>query len=162
MLAARGRLEELLTSKIFDEYEKSNPDGSRLVSKFRDQYFDSFMDALGYYLEWRQQAKNPKGFLDRLLKKWGIRQWIPEYSPATINKILENSAATLFLNDEATISMALSALLVDGKMGKQLKERAIVSINRQTLDIVLSALNCNNFIEAKAFWGSLKVFVAAL
>ncbi|SMF69555.1 hypothetical protein SAMN02745866_04358 [Alteromonadaceae bacterium Bs31] len=154
-------MEELPTSIVLDGFKKSNPNDYKLVSQFQDWYFDSFMDVLGIYIEWRPKTKNPRGFLDRILKKWGVKQWIPEYPSAVIKKMIGNSYTTLCINDEATISMALSALLVDGSIGKQLKERAVVCINRQSSDLLLIEAGHKDFSTAKHFWGNLRDLIIA-
>ncbi|ABK46567.1 hypothetical protein Shewana3_0324 [Shewanella sp. ANA-3] len=152
-------MEELSTSVVLDKFKSAKPEDYELVAQFQDWYFDSFMDALGIYIEWRQRTKNPKGFLDRLLKIWGVKQWIPEYPPAVLKKMITNSYTTLSINDVATISIALSALLMDDKMGKQLKERVLVCIERQSTDLVLTQAGHKNLNTAKTFWDNLKLLI---
>ncbi|MDT3309122.1 hypothetical protein [Shewanella vaxholmensis] len=153
-------MKELPTSVVLEKFKSTKPQDYKLVAQFQDWYFNSFMDVLGIYIEWRPRTKNPKGFLERLLKDWGIKHWIPEYPPAVLKKMITNSYTTLSINDVATISMALSALLVDDKIGKQLKERAIVCIERQSTDLVLSQAGHKNLDTAKDFWGKLKVLIS--
>lgn len=153
-------MEELSTSVVLDKFKSAKPKDYKLVAQFQDWYFDSFMDALGIYIEWRQRTKNPKGFLDRLLKMWGVKQWIPEYPPTVLKKMITNSYTTLSINDVATISIALSALLVDDKMGKQLKGRALMCIERQSTDLVLSQVGHKNLDTAKTFWDNLKLLIS--
>lgn len=125
------------TSQFLDAFEAKHPFHYAAVHRYSRYFFDSFMDVLGAYIEWRQAKKQPRNFMDRQLAAWGQAQWIPEYPIRIVERLLEQDTVMLWINDDATISTALSQLVVDGKILPSTRMRAQVCIKRQFMDSVV-------------------------
>jgi|GEM_PF-5908365 len=126
---------------------------------FRRNFFNSFMDVLGEYIEWRECGKRPNSFLNRQLKNWGIQSWIGEHPPSVLKRMLAAGGWTLQLNDEATISVVLAQLFLDRKVVTADKKKALVCIERQSSDLVLNHLNYPDLPSAKHDFLALKTVI---
>lgn len=145
------------TWKVIEKFEEDNPELAEASAFFfRANFFDSFMDVLGDYIEWRERGKRPNSFLDRQLKNWGIQSWIGHYPESVLKRMLVSGGATLQLNDEATISAVLAQLFYDRKIVAADRKKALVCIERQSSNVVLRNLNYANFELAKKDWEGLR------
>lgn len=125
------------TLQFLERFQEKNPARFVVVDRYRRHFFDSFMDVLGAYIDWREAKKKPRDFLDRQLAAWGLSQWIPEYPARVVERMLAQGTQMLWINDDATISAALSQLVVDGKTLPSVRARASVCINRQLMNSVV-------------------------
>lgn len=125
------------TSLVLEAFQKKKPAQHAIVERYSNFFFDSFMDVLGAYIDWREAKKLPREFLDRQLVQWGQAQWIPEYPSRVVERLLEQDTAMLWINDDATISTALSQLVVDGKIFPSTRARALVCVKRQLMHAVM-------------------------
>jgi len=124
-------------------------------------FFDSFMDALGYYIEWRGNVKRPGDFVARLLKIWGVGKWVPELPDSTLKVAVRRSLPRLLINDDASISIALSELVVSNRIRKGLAEKAVAALDRQMTDLLLEARGFENVEEAQAIFEDVKELILA-
>jgi hypothetical protein len=121
------------TSLYLDAFEAKQPTHYATVHWYSRYFFDSFMDVLGSYIDWREAKKQPRNFMDRQLAEWGQAQWIPEYPTRIVERLLEQDTVMLWINDDATISTALCQLVVDGKILPGTRTRELVCTNRQLM-----------------------------
>ena len=152
------------TWKVIESFET---DYSELVSAseffFRRNFFNTFMDVLGNYIDWRESGKRPNSFLNRQLKNWGIQSWIDEYPSSVLKRMVTSGGSTLQINDETTISTVLAQLFYDRKVVTADKKKALVCIARQSSSVILNHLNYPSIEEAqKEFEGLVKVIETKL
>lgn len=152
------------TWKVIETFEADYPD---LVSAseffFRRNFFNTFMDVLGNYIDWRESGKRPNSFLNRQLKNWGVQSWIDEYPSSVLKRMITSGGSTLQINDETTISTVLAQLFYDRKIITADKKKALVCISRQSSNVILNHLNYPNIEEAqKEFDGLVKVIETKL
>ena len=100
---------------------------------------DTGADVRGLYLRWRQAGKLRGRFLPHLLQKWELedRDW-NDLDPERVGEQLAESPYQRLVRDDLIIGLAFSQCLVDGKAEAEVKRRALVAIERQCLDGVLS------------------------
>ena len=60
------------TLEYLDTFQEKHPEQFAVIDRYRRYFYDSFMDVLGAYIEWREAKKQPRGFLDRQLTAWGL------------------------------------------------------------------------------------------
>ncbi len=146
-------------SDALEEYRNYNQQNYDIIHKFDEYFGDSLRDAFFYYQEWRANSKQSRAFLGRLLNRWGVRTWIPEYSASTLKKIVNNGLTKLIINDEATLSIAICELLIEGKIRRSVKDKAVICIRRQTLDFVFEARGYADKEEALLLWVNLEKLI---
>jgi hypothetical protein len=145
------------TWEVIEKFEADHPRLAAAAEFFyRTNFFNSFMDVLGDYIDWRRSGKRPISFLKRQLKNWGIQSWIGEYPVSAVKKMLASAWATRQLNDEATISTVLAQQFYDRKTVAADRRKALVCIERQTSNLVLEHLNYRNPDAAKTHFAGLR------
>jgi hypothetical protein len=149
------------TWKQLARFEGDYPELASAIEPFMRDSSSSFMDVLGFYIKWRESGKRPNSFLNRQLRDWGIQSWIGEYPPATLKRMIASADITLQLNDEATISAALSQQIYDRKIVTADRKKALVCIARQQSDILLRHRGYPNFEEATREFDSLRKVIEA-
>ena len=145
---------------IIEKFEADHPELVASSEFFiRTNFFNSFMDVLGNYIDWREGEKRPNSFLNRQLKNWGVQSWIGEYPTSVLKKMLASGGSTLQINDEATISTVLAQLFYDRKTVAADRKKALVCIERQSSDAVLRHLNYPNLELAKKDFAGLRTVI---
>ncbi|MEM1295852.1 MAG: hypothetical protein AAGH89_10840 [Verrucomicrobiota bacterium] len=145
---------------VIEKFEADHPElAATSEFFFRTNFFNSFMDVLGDYIDWREGGKRPNSFLNRQLKNWGIQSWIGEYPSSAIKKMLASGGSTLQLNDEAAISTVLAQLFYDRKTVTADRKKALISIDRQASDAVLTHLHYPDLASAKKDFAGLRTVI---
>lgn len=160
-MGVRGLTEEFPVY-VCDEIAKFTVEHSiegALLGEYERYFGDDFSDVFHTYREWRNRGKKANSFLDRLLKEWGVREWIGEYSPAVVKRMLNSGGILLTINDDATICNALVQLLLEGTLVTKDRKRAIVCLNRQMSPEVIAYRNYDDPDSAKEMLVALAQFV---
>lgn len=124
-LAAR-----ILTDDFFwDEGDENSPFGN-----------DTGADTLAFFREWREDhpKSSPVKFLDQLLQGWEASNddW-DATEPAEVERLLEDDEFSLRTRDDAVLAVAFGQLTLEGKIEPEIKCRALVALERQSLPSLL-------------------------
>ena len=142
-------------------FEEDFPELDSTIELFKKFFDDSFMDVLAFYIHWRNEGKKPNSFLNRQLKDWGIQSWIGEQSTSTLKRMIDSGGITFQINDEATISAALSQQIFDRKIVTADRKKALICIARQESDIVLDHLGYTDIEQARKLFLDLHKVIEA-
>lgn len=148
-----------IPSECFEQYCEKDPEGGAAVELYRELFFDSFMDVLGHYIDWRKSGANPNRFLSNMLKRWGIREWIKNYPPAVVKRMVERAGTELVINDDATIASAVAHLVVDNKIPVSVRKKAVLCIDRQRSDVVIAYRGYSDPERAQSVFDGLRALV---
>jgi uncharacterized protein YfeS len=100
-------------------------------------------DTLKLFQKWREKhwMETPIAFLDQLLDKWEIiNDFWDVTDPAEVEKFIEQDEFSFIVRDEAIIALAFGQLLLAGKVDAELKRRALLAIERQSLPTMIKFL----------------------
>lgn len=101
---------------------------------------DSGNDTLKLFQKWREKnwMETPIIFLDRLLKDWEVTNDFWNVTDASeAQKLLEQDDFSFIERDEVIIALAFGQLLLAGKVDAELKRRALLAIERQSLPAII-------------------------
>lgn len=116
----------------------ADPHALEVITAFLEYQYDTLLDVIGCYLEWSESSKSSRPFLDRLLKRWGLKPWIPQLRGAALRRAAEANKEAILLNDLAAICLATAEVVVRGSLGRALCDKAQIAIARQTTSPFLS------------------------
>lgn len=128
--------------------ENSHPTAARILTE--DFYWDcadedspfgndNGADTLAFFRKWRgdHPTADPLGFLNELLERWEAANdhW-EVIEPAGVRKLLEEDEFSFSIRDDAIIAVAFGQLVLEGKVASEIKRRALLAIERQSLPAV--------------------------
>ena len=102
---------------------------------------DTGADTWAYFQTWRAEnpSDSPLEFLDRLLQAWEVpaANW-DLADPVIIQDRLKDDHFALLTRDDAVVAVAFSQLILDGRVDRELRARALLALSRQALSEVTS------------------------
>lgn len=101
---------------------------------------DTGNDILKLFQKWREKhwMETPIAFLDQLLDKWEVSNDFWDVTDAAeVENLLAQDEFSFIERDEAIIALAFGQLLLAGKVDAELKRRALLAIERQSLPTIV-------------------------
>ncbi len=123
---------------------------------------DTGADVRALYLRWRQAGKLRKRFLPHQLREWEIADcdW-DDLDPNRVARQLAESPYQRLVRDDLIIGLAFSQYLVDDRVESEVKRRALMAIERQSLDCVLAFRNWTDREERMRNLEAMRRFLTA-
>jgi uncharacterized protein YfeS len=128
--------------------ENSHPTAARILT---DEFYwdcvdedspfgnDNGADTLAFFREWREEhpMSDPVEFLNELLERWeATNDYWDVVEPAEVQKLLEEDEFGFSTRDDTVIAVAFGQLVLEGKIESEIKRRALLAIERQSLPAV--------------------------
>ena len=102
---------------------------------------DTGADTLAFFQVWRAEhpRSNPCEFLGEILREafevsdddWNVVE------PEQVRKLLDESEYDVFVRDDTVIAVAFGQVVLDGRVDAEIKRRAMLALQRQSLSVVI-------------------------
>ena len=101
---------------------------------------DTGADILAFYREQLETSSQVSSvdFLNKILEGWEVenKDW-NLLDEAKLSRELENNHFNVLTRDDAVIAVAFSQIVLEGTLNKQLKQKALLAVERQMLQKVI-------------------------
>jgi uncharacterized protein YfeS len=110
---------------------------------------DNGADTLSFYRDWRptHASEATIHFVTALLKDWGVAstQW-DVTAPEQIARLIVEDEFSFTHRDDVIIALAFGQIVLEGRVDADIKERALVALQRQATQLALDLWreNCHS------------------